>query len=366
MGTITKRVLPSGLVRWRAAYTDNAGIRRKKQFAKKTDAKVWLIQTEHDLTKGIHTPGSVSPTVKQAAALWLTRCQEKRLEPMTLRQYQQHVQLHILPYLGSRKLAEFNAPAINAYADQLRAAGSSAVMVRKIMVSLGSIFREARRRGQCATDPTSDLDLDATDTRNDPRPSIPAKNELQAIIGNATGRWRPVTLVALFCGLRASELRGLRWADIDFDRKVINVSQRADAGHRIGRLKSKAGYREIPCPPIVINGLREWKLVCPKGDLGLVFPNKLGRVESHANLAQRGLKPILRAAGIDPGKYGLHSLRHACASLWIESGFNPKQIQALMGHSSIKVTFDVYGHLFSDADADQKAAQNVQIRLLGA
>jgi integrase len=64
-------------------------------------------------------------------------------------------------------------------------------------------------------------------------------------------------------------------------------------------------------------------------------------------------------------KYGLHALRHACASLWIESGYNPKQIQRLMGHSSIKVTFDVYGHLFSDADADQRAAEGVQARLLG-
>jgi integrase len=65
-------------------------------------------------------------------------------------------------------------------------------------------------------------------------------------------------------------------------------------------------------------------------------------------------------------KYGLHALRHACASPWIESGYNPKQIQRLMGCSSIKVTFDVYGHLFADANADQRAAENVQARLLGS
>jgi hypothetical protein len=70
--------------------------------------------------------------------------------------------------------------------------------------------------------------------------------------------------------------------------------------------------------------------------------------------------PVLDKAGepkvVMVGKYGMHSLRHACASLWIENGYNPKQIQRLMGHSSIKVTFDVYGHLFSDAEADQRAA----------
>ena len=134
-------------------------------------------------------------------------------------------------------------------------------------------------------------------------------------------------------------------------------------------------------PPIVAQALREWKLACPKGELGLVFPNLSGKVESHSNILEHGLHPVLMAASItktvpgvdetgkpivrDVPRYGMHSLRHACASLWIESGYNPKQIQKLMGHSSIKVTFDVYGHLFADDLADQKAAQNVQIKLLG-
>jgi hypothetical protein len=70
-------------------------------------------------------------------------------------------------------------------------------------------------------------------------------------------------------------------------------------------------------------------------------------------------KPIINNAGEpvlrEVPKYGLHALRHACASLWIEQGHNPKQIQTLMGHSSIKVTFDVYGHLFADNEADHLA-----------
>ncbi len=144
------------------------------------------------------------------------------------------------------------------------------------------------------------------------------------------------------------------------------------------------------------------EIACPKRDTGkkdaagepvklldLAFPNGIGKVESHSNLHERGLDPILIAAGLaeirpvldaagkpvldaagEPkitqvGKYGMHSLRHACASLWIESGYNPKQIQRLMGHSSIKVTFDIYGHLFADAEADQRAAEDVQARLMG-
>ncbi len=401
MATVRKRKLPSGLNRWQATYVDGAGKRRAKLFDRKSDGEAWLVDVRHDVARGVHTPGSLSPTIKEAAALWIKRCNEKGLEPMTVKGYEEHVDLHIVPFIGARKLVEITVPAVNVFADQLREAGRSPEMVKRVVRSLGGIFKEARRRGLASTAPTAGIELDLPD-RDDPRPVIPTKAELQAIIAGAAGRWRPVILVAIFCGLRASELRGLRWADVNFDAKQISLTQRADASHRIGKLKSKAGYRSIPCPPIVINALREWKLVCPKRDTGkkdangdpvkvldLVFPNGLGKVESHSNLVERGLYPILIAAGLSEtrpmldkagkpvldragepkvimaGKYGMHSLRHACASLWIEGGYNPKQIQKLMGHSSIKVTFDVYGHLFADTEADLKAAEALQLRLLG-
>jgi integrase len=312
---------------------------------------------------------------------------------MTIKGYEEHCELHIYPFIGAKKLSELTVPACNAFADQLREAGRSAAMIKKIVRSLGSIFKEARRRGLSNVAPTVGLDLDLPE-RSDPRPIIPTKAELQAIIAGATARvsklWRALVLVAVFCGLRASELRGLRWIDVDFDAGLINVTQRADASHKIGKLKSKAAYRSMRLSPIVLNSLREWKLACPKGDLDLVFPNGLGKVESYANLIEHGFGPIQIAAGVttlapvlnDAGepainnagkpvmrevaRYGLHALRHACASLWIEQGHNPKQIQTLMGHSSIKVTFDTYGHLFADSDADQRAAEGVESRLLGS
>jgi integrase len=285
-----------------------------------------------------------------------------------VRSYEEHCDLHIYPLIGARKLSELTAPAVNAFADQLREQGRSPGMVRRVVGSLGAIFREAHRRGLSAVDPTAGIDLHLPD-REDPRPVIPSKAELQAIIAGAEGRWRPLVLVAIFCGLRASELRGLRWSDVNFESRHISVNQRADIYHKIGRLKSKSAYRSIPCPPIVINALREWKLLCPKGDLGLVFPAGSGKVEPLSNIMQRGFEPLQVAVGVinaeGVAKYGMHALRHACASLWIEQGHNPKQIQTLMGHSSIKMTFDTYGHLFADAGADQRAAEDIQARLLG-
>lgn len=380
MAKVSKRKLPSGLVRWQASYVDGAGKRRAKLFERKSDGEAWLVKVSHDLSRGLHTPAATSPTVAQAAALWLKRGRDKNLEEMTIKYYEEHVNLHINPFIGAKKLSELTAPVVSAFADRLREEGRSAEMIRRAVRSLGGIFKEARRRGLASHYPTDDLDLDLPE-RDDPRVVAPTKAELQAIIAGAAGRWRPLILIAIFCGLRASEFRGLRWDDVDFEAREISIKQRADARNQIGKLKSKAAYRTIPMPSMVVNTLREWRLLCPRGEAGLVLPTGAGKVESHSNISQRGLAPILRKAGLvvwedgldDEGKpvkvakpkYGLHSLRHACASLWIESGMNAKRIQTLMGHSSITITFDRYGHWFADGAADQKAAEDIQVRLLG-
>jgi integrase len=389
MASVRKRRLPSGLIRWQASYVDGGGKRRAKLFPRKSEAEGWLTETSHDLRRGLHTPAGVSPTVKEAGALWIKRCNEKGLELSTIRSYEEHIDLHIYPLIGAKKLSELTSPAVSAFADRLREHGRSAEMVRRVVRSLGAIFREARRRGLSSVDPTAGIEMQSP-SRRDPRPVMPTKAELQAIIAGAGGRWRPLILTAIFCGMRGSELRGLRWADVDLESRQINLTQRADAFNKIGQLKSKAGYRSIPMPPMVVNALREWKLLCPKGDLGLVFPTGSGNVESHSNIVQRGFDPVQIAAGVvtmknekdkygqpifgddgkpttvPAGKYGMHALRHACASLWIENGLNPKRIQKLMGHSTIQMTFDTYGHLFTDAEGDQRAAEDIQFRLLGA
>lgn len=73
------------------------------------------------------------------------------------------------------------------------------------------------------------------------------------------GRWRPLIVTAIFTGLRASELRGLRWSDVDLQERVVHVRQRADRYNSTGSPKSEAGHRAVAMPPIVLNTLREWK-----------------------------------------------------------------------------------------------------------
>jgi integrase len=167
--------------------------------------------------------------------------------------------------------------------------------------------------------------------------------------------------------LRSSELRGLRWSDVDFKKGVLHVRQRADRYGVIGKPKSKAGHRTVPLGPQVINRLREWKFVCPKGEPGLVFPTPNGGIALHNNVV-RAFKAAVHAAGLinskgKPKYTGLHALRHFYASWCINppdrggQGLPPKVVQQLLGHSSIVMTMDTYGHLFpADEDTHKRLA----------
>lgn len=380
MASIRQRVWMSGgekKTAWVADYFDQEGKRRLKTFPTKKAASAWLPHAQVQVAAGIHTPESTSLTVAEAAALWLKRGDLEGLERSTLEKYKNHVEMHIKRPLGSIKLARLTAPQVESFKDHLLET-LSRPMAKKVLGSLKSIITEAQRRGLVAQNVAQHVKI-KTKGREEAKlatgADIPNKEEVAAIVAAATGKWRPLVVTTIFTGLRSSELRGLRWADVDLIKKVIHVRQRADQWGNIGAPKSKAGHREIPMTPLVLNALKEWKLACPRkkvegkeeGDLWLVFPNGEGNVEWHSNIVHRGLDPIQVAAGVcipdgdqkdDTGKpvmkakYGLHAFRHFFASWIIEQGFTAKKLQALMGHSSIQMTFDTYGHLFPSMEDD--------------
>lgn len=228
---------------------------------------------------------------------------------------------------------------------------------------------------------------------------IPTRDEVKVLVGALSGRWRPLLLTVIFAGLRSSELRGLRWQVMDLDKREIHVRQRADRFNKIGSPKSLESERTVPIPPLVVNTLKEWKLAYGRPIIGrnekgkpiredarpshLVFANGVGKVESLANIINRGLVPAMIAAGVslkneqtdDDGKpivvtkyTGLHALRHFYASWLINRpqdgglGLPLKVVQERMGHSTITITADTYGHLFPRGDdAEELAAAELAL-----
>jgi integrase len=181
---------------------------------------------------------------------------------------------------------------------------------------------------------------------------------------------RVLLLLAAFTGLRSSELRGLRWSDVDLKQGELNVRQRADKYYEIGAPKSAASRRVIPFDTNTLGqALKEWKIACPKFEADLVFPDSDGR-PLHPDVLLGIVRAVMRAAGVinrsGQPKYGLHAFRHFFASWCINRKTDggrelpPKSVQALMGHSSITMTLDTYSHLFPRTDDSAELAASVR------
>ncbi|MBX9467073.1 MAG: site-specific integrase [Rhizobium sp.] len=411
---VSKRewVTPTGETKsaWVVRYTDAAGKRRLKTFRLKKDADAFAATASVEVKQGVHVADRETVTVEAAGRLWIASTRAAGLERSSIEDYERTLRLHIVPFLGNLRLNALTTVRLRAYEDELREAGRSASMIKRVMTSLGTMLADAQERGLVVRNAAREMQsrrgskADRQQKRQKGKlkigVDIPTSEEVRALISAAEGRWRPLILTAAFAGLRASELRGLRWQDIDFDRREIRVHQRADRFNDIGNPKSISGERTVPVPPIVINTLREWKLACPRRDSGkvdpdgkpvmvldLVFPTTTGKVDNLNNMLKRGLHPLWVKAGVivESGetdengrpvlvsKYsGLHCLRHWAASFMINRredgglGLPPKIVQERLGHSTIALTMDLYSHLFPKDDDGSELANAADMVLSGA
>ena len=371
---------------WVVDYVDGQGKRRLKTFAKKKEADQFEATAKVEVRDGIHVADSATVTIEEAGKFWLKSGDDAELERTTVDQRKQHLNLHIVPFVGAVKLSKITAPWVRSFQDTLRENGRSPAMIKRVTASLGSILADAQGRGLVVRNAVHELSKARSGTKASEKRAkaklrvgvdIPTNAETKAILDAASGRYRPLLVTMIFTGIRSSEARGLRWEDIDLTTATVTIRQRADKYGIIGMPKSEAGQRTIPLPPIVVNTLKEWKLACPQSHLGLVFPNSAGNIENHQNMLTRGLWVAEIAAGVSiqtdktdadgnptiKAKYsGFHALRHWYASWCInrkaDGGLEltPKAVQSRMGHSSIQVTFDTYGHLFPSLDEGAELA----------
>jgi integrase len=354
---------------WIVDYFDAQRVRHIKTFARKKDADAYHATVKVDVGRGVHTAPSRSITVAKAAEDWIQRVTADGRERSTIVQYQGHKRLHIVPELGNIKLAHLTTPRVEAFRDHLLAS-ISRPMAKKVLRSLKSILKDARRRGNVAQNVAADTTIES-DKRSKrkikPGVDFPLPQEVRRMVEAAReGRQRAVIVVAAFTGLRASELRGLRRDDIDFKRQMIHVRQRADRYCQIGNPKSEAGERAVPVGPIVVNTLRDWCLRSSTDHL--LFATRSGKPDNHTNLVRRILHPVQVAAKVvtkdgKPKYPGLHSLRHFYASWLInrkqDGGLELplKEVQARLRHATLAMTADTYGHLFPRVDHTAEMAE---------
>jgi integrase len=419
MASVRKRTWKSGgkdKTGWVADYFDQNGKRHQQAFPTKRAADAFLVQARGEIAKGIHTPSSTSITVGEACERWLRTCEQKERSRSTLTNYRRIVKHHIVSLIGSEKLAQLTRPKIEDYRDQLLKT-STRYTTDKAIIALKAVLDEALRRGLVAQNVAKPIRGYGGNRRKvGIGIDVPSAEDVRILMdraGTTHGRsgpcsLRPLLVTAIFTGMRSGELRGLTWENVDFERRVIVVRQGADKWGTIRRPKTTAGEREIPMSPMVVNTLREWKLICPRqGRLtGFNTPehkvweiaklleanpaignNKAGKqlgvcsssvalvrkampISSNSRLwlvfpSQRGdtlfpssiwvmLGELQRKIGMvcpdGKPKYSMHAFRHFFASWAIKQGYELKPLQAVLGHASAAMTLDTYGHLFADLE----------------
>ncbi|MBR0793960.1 site-specific integrase [Bradyrhizobium jicamae] len=324
-------------------------------------------------------------TVAKAGETWI-EASRVRLERSTVAQYEQHLRDHIAPHIGQLRVAELSSDVVKRWRQKLVANGTSLPLVKKVTTSLSGILAEAMenhdigynvvaamgrtRRQEAKTEERQKRDVKAG--RDFPHPK-----EIDKLLEHETSpKWKAFWLLACRCGLRSSELRGLRWTDIDLKAAELTVEQRIDRYQKKGNPKSGGSRRTVPIPPGTLKALRIWNLQATPG-AELVFATSKGTPERHTNIIAERLIPAWLRAGVTKvardkdgrpvvtAKYtGLHAFRHYAVSWWLARpdtglGLSLHEASKRAGHASITLTGDTYGHLLprSDETATMAAAE---------
>lgn len=390
---ISYNIRPRDKRKYQIRYYDNSGRRRSKQFLTAEERELFKITLSGELLEGVHIADKASKTIKEAGKLWLESADVLSLRKSTQKQYETHLRLHIYPLIGNQLLSKFDVGEARRFRDNLYRNGRSDVMIQKTMGTLHSLLSDAVERKLCRFNAVRDLKKNRR--RKEKRKllqvgvDIPTPAEIHKIIAAAEGEWRAIILTMIFTGVRSNELLAIRWCDVDLVREVIHIRQALDRGTRTFHdPKSEAGKRTIPILPFLANTLREHKLKCPPRQDGsanadLVF-HKNGKPLQAQYFVQFGLLPTLSKAGIisepikrngrtlyENRKYtGPHCYRHWYCTWCVNSkddgglGLDAQRVAERMGHSSVMITLNIYGHLFPQPD-QRKAMDEAERRFFG-
>jgi integrase len=324
----------------------------RKTFPTLGDARGWRAQAKTALDRGtLRAP--TRTTLADAAQEWLaaagagvvrTRSGE-RYKPSALRAYEQALRTKLLPELGQQKLSAVTRAAVQDLVDRLVAAGHAPSTVRNAVLPLRAIYRRAVARSLVLVNPTLGLALPAVRARRE-RVAHPA--EAHALLAALVPEDRAVWATALYAGLRRGELQALCWQHVDFQAGLIRVEGSWDEKAGPIAPKSRAGRRRVPLAQPLRAQLAAHRLLTAPDDRSLVFARGDARAFSSGALTRRA-RAAWQHAGLKP--IGLHECRHTYAAFMIAAGVNAKALSCYMGHASITVTLDRYGHLMPGNEA---------------
>ena len=340
--------------RWAVDFYDQYGKRRLKVLPKgstKKQARGLLREIEDQVGKKTFMPTKKIPTFAEVAKDWL-EYKKPNLRITTWEVCEGHTRNHFHD-LDGLKISRITTVTMEKFIGSRQEQGMNINTLRKILVTLNQIMAYAVRHNYIDHNPLTDAERpkgQGNDEEDQQDMTILMPPQIILLLDKVEDqKYETLFMVAIFSGARQGELLGLKWSDIDWDKKQIHIKRTFTKG-RFFVPKTKESRRKIDIGPKVMTQLKKWKLACPVNALDLVFPNDAGGPINYSNMVQRHFFPALKAAGLPRIRF--HNLRHTFASLKIEQGENIKYIQSQLGHSSPMVTLTVYAHLMKDSNPE--------------
>lgn len=332
---------------WEVDYLDLFGKRKVKGgFKTKVEAEAFMVDILSKVKTGI-APSNCKMTFKEASEIFMRLHANKNCKYNTEHGYQGYLKNHLLPYFGKLKLCEITPLAVNEFIAQELETGLKNSTVNKYKKLMSQIFSFMIDMDVVVKNPLARI-KSLKEERSEEIRSL-STQETKILLAKTKENYPdfyPLLFTALFTGMRQGELMGLTWNSINWVTRKITVDKNFTHG-RVGTPKT-GKTRKIDMSQELVKVLKEWRLACPKGENNLVFPNGDGGYQDANNMIKRRFKPALNRAGIDSLRF--HDLRHTYASLLLANGAPMKYVQHQLGHSSIKMTMDLYTHLLPEVN----------------
>lgn len=342
--------------RYSAKFKSKAGKRIEKYFDKLAEARKWLSEAKYEDAHG-DISSSTDMTVDVWFNYWISEIKAKTVRWSTLSSYKDRYNKNIKEIIGGMIVSDVKPMHCQNVLNAMDNNGYAGSSMQRTKAAMSAMFEDACENGLTAMNPI---------TKSVKCPKKPEKNTRVLTLDEQekflTAAKESINynhfLFILQTGVRSSELRGLKWNDIDFQNHIIHIRRNVthDSNNNrfiTGELKTSSGQRDIPMTQTAYDLLTAMK--CRQASrkqkvisfefADHVFLNRNGKLLPNSNY-DRYLEKICDKAGIE--RISMHTLRHTFATRCIESGMKPKTLQKILGHANISMTMDLYVHVTED------------------
>ncbi|MGW7078924.1 tyrosine-type recombinase/integrase [Streptomyces sp. NPDC054866] len=361
-GTITKRA--DGRYQGAAYVTDSDGNRVRKYVYGRTwdEANEKLGKLQDQERNGIPVP-SRSWSLGEWLAYWLEHIVKPEKEHNTYAKYESKVRLYIAPHLGKKSMVKLTPAQLRAFMGALTRAKVGAATRFEVLRTLRNALNRAVKEEILTRNVA--LLVDMPKVSKDKGKAWNASEAITFLRASRAHRFYAACVLVLVLGLRRSEVLGLRWQDIDFETGQFTPTKQVQRVKGVGLvlkdLKTESSQAVLPLPEFCARALEERRTLqelerkivgdawAQEPDHDVIFSSERGGLTDPVGFS-RMFNALVKRAGVR--RITVRLARHTCGTLLAFLKVHPKVAQAILRHSQISMTMDVYTHVVGDGERE--------------